>query len=220
MRDSFGTASSAFADMMLKQAVNVVRSDMQARLSDEEVNAALAVVHGIAPRDEAEALLAVQMAGTHAVAMTMLRKTHAATTMEGLREYGTLATKLQRTFTAQIEALAKLRRGGEQTVRVEHVHVHHGGQAIVGNVSHTGGGGSNENDGQSHAPNSAPALEHAPGTEVRSADPLGEAVPRSSGERQEALPDHEAASPPAPSRCGSYVSGSRSLKVNRAARVP
>ena len=46
----------------------------------------------------------------------------------------------------QVEALAKLRRGGEQTVRVEHVHVYPGGQAVVGNVTHHGrpgvGGGS------------------------------------------------------------------------------
>ncbi len=31
---------------------------------------------------------------------------------------------LLRTYTAQIEALAKLRRGGEQRVRVEHVELH------------------------------------------------------------------------------------------------
>ena len=35
-----------------------------------------------------------------------------------------MAIKLPRTYTAQLEALAKLRRGGEETVRVEHVHVH------------------------------------------------------------------------------------------------
>jgi hypothetical protein len=40
-----------------------------------------------------------------------------------------------------VEALAKLRRGGEQTVRVEHVHVHEGGQAIVGNVMSRGKSG-------------------------------------------------------------------------------
>ena len=32
----------------------------------------------------------------------------------------------------QMEVLAKVKRGGEQTVRVEHVHVYSGGQAIVG----------------------------------------------------------------------------------------
>ena len=41
----------------------------------------------------------------------------------------------------QVEALAKLRRGGTQKVRVEHVHVYPGGQAIVGNVNQTRGRG-------------------------------------------------------------------------------
>ena len=44
--------------------------------------------------------------------------------------------KLARTFAAQVEALKRYRSGGEQTVRVEHVTVNEGGQAIVGNVSH------------------------------------------------------------------------------------
>ena len=43
----------------------------------------------------------------------------------------------------QAEALSKLKRGGEQTVRVEHVHVYPGGQAIVGTVTRDGG-----NDGR------------------------------------------------------------------------
>ena len=43
--------------------------------------------------------------------------------------------KLARTFTAQVEALKRYRSRGEQTVRVEHVHVNEGGQAIIGDVS-------------------------------------------------------------------------------------
>jgi hypothetical protein len=46
-----------------------------------------------------------------------------------------------RTFTMQVEALARKRRKGEQNVTVKHVHVHAGGQAVVGNVSHRGGRG-------------------------------------------------------------------------------
>jgi hypothetical protein len=46
----------------------------------------------------------------------------------------------RRTFTTQLEALKKYRSVGDQTVRVEHVTVNEGGQAIVGNVT-TGGGG-------------------------------------------------------------------------------
>src|SRR5262249_40010389 len=41
-----------------------------------------------------------------------------------IRGQRNMAIKLPRTYTAQLEALAKLRRGGEETVRVEHVHVH------------------------------------------------------------------------------------------------
>ena len=43
-------------------------------------------------------------------------------------------------MVAQIEALAKLHRGGEQNVTVKHVHVHEGGQAVVGVVNHKGKG--------------------------------------------------------------------------------
>jgi uncharacterized protein YcbX len=42
--------------------------------------------------------------------------------------------KLARTFASQVEALNRHRGKGQQKVTVEHVHVHEGGQAIVGNV--------------------------------------------------------------------------------------
>ena len=34
----------------------------------------------------------------------------------------------------QVEVLRRLRNGGQQFVRVEHVHVNDGGQAVIGNV--------------------------------------------------------------------------------------
>ena len=45
------------------------------------------------------------------------------------------AARLLRAYATQVEALRRLRNGGSQTVRVEHVHVNDGGQAIIGNVS-------------------------------------------------------------------------------------
>ena len=44
------------------------------------------------------------------------------------------AARLLRTYSTQVEALRRLRNGGSQFVRVEHVHVNEGGQAIVGPV--------------------------------------------------------------------------------------
>jgi hypothetical protein len=61
--------------------------------------------------------------------------------------FGNLANKFMRTFTAQAEALAKIRRGGEQVVK--YVHVHEGGQAVVaGTINQTGGSANIESDEQ------------------------------------------------------------------------
>ena len=45
---------------------------------------------------------------------------------------------LARTFTTQMEALNRYRGKGQQKMTVEHVHVHKGGQAIVGAVQTRG----------------------------------------------------------------------------------
>ena len=51
------------------------------------------------------------------------------------------AARLLRAYAAQVEALRRLRNGGSQTLRVEHVHVNEGGQAIIGNVNSIPGSG-------------------------------------------------------------------------------
>jgi hypothetical protein len=159
-------------------------------VSEETENAILAVIDGARPRDEIEAMLVGQMAVTHSFALELMGR---AKRMEEIQQFdsaGNMAVKLLRTFVMQAEALAKLRRGGEQTVRVEHVHVYPGGQAVVGNVAtRSGGGGGEENGGQAHAPNEPQALAFAPGSPVWSADPEREALPVARGERQEKVPD-------------------------------
>ena len=60
--------------------------------------------------------------------------------LKHFRGIATRYNKLARTFATQMEALRKHRNGGQQRVRVEHVHVHPGGQAIVGDVHHGGRG--------------------------------------------------------------------------------
>ena len=51
----------------------------------------------------------------------------------------TAAARLMRAYSAQVETLRRLRHGGDQYVRVEHVHVNEGGQAVIGNVKTAGG---------------------------------------------------------------------------------
>jgi hypothetical protein len=54
------------------------------------------------------------------------------------------ATKLLKLFSTQLEVLVRLRGRGQQKMLVEHVHIHKGGQAIVGTVNHESGIGSSE----------------------------------------------------------------------------
>ena len=132
--ETFGSASDDFVGASILQLSNMTLRGGQP--SVESLNAGLAVVGAIAPQNELEAALAVQMAATHELSMEMLRRTNATSSVDAMREYGNLVTKLQRTFTAQMKALSDWRRGGEQVVRV--VHVHDGGQAVVAETVNVG----------------------------------------------------------------------------------
>ena len=137
LTDAFGTTSQDFQGFGLNALLNAV-APRNGGVSNQTANALLAVVDGARPKDEIEAMLASQMAVTHALAMEFLGRVKRAELVPQLDSFGNLAVKLLRTYTAQIEAFAKLRRGGEQKVRVEHVHVHPGAQAVVGNVNGKG----------------------------------------------------------------------------------
>ena len=100
----------------------------------EAMNFGLAVISGIAPRDEIETLLAVQMAAIHAATVTSARNLAHAENIQQQDSAERTLNKLARTFTTQMEALKRYRTAGLQTVKVEHVHVNEGGQAIIGNV--------------------------------------------------------------------------------------
>jgi hypothetical protein len=48
--------------------------------------------------------------------------------------FGSTAARLLRAYAMQMEVLRRLRHGGQQYVRVEHVQINDGGQAVIGNV--------------------------------------------------------------------------------------
>lgn len=99
-----------------------------------------AIFAEIEPRDGIEAMLVAQMAATH-VALTVASAKMAGASMFTVREsHERSMTRLSRTYLAQMDALKKYRAKAQQVVRVERVTVHDGGQAIVGDVQHGGGG--------------------------------------------------------------------------------
>ena len=70
------------------------------------------------------------MAMTHAAAQTVRQRALRVDQIPQFESASNAAIKLLRTFAMQAETLAKLQRGGEQVVKV--VHVHPGVQAIFG----------------------------------------------------------------------------------------
>jgi len=136
-RETFGTGSLHFADRQL----SLITTVLGAESNEADMNAALAFVGGQQPADEVEAALAVQMVGTHEASMRLLATALASKHIDVAERYINMATKMQRTFTAQVEAMKRYRSSGEQTIRVQHqnVTVESGGQAVVGDVRHGGG---------------------------------------------------------------------------------
>jgi hypothetical protein len=97
-----------------------------------------------------------------------------------------LTTKFMRTYTMQAEALTKKRRKGEQKIRVKHIHVDAGGQAVVGNISHRGGSGyrKNEQRGYERAQEKPTTRAISDSPAMRSADEERETLPIASDEKR------------------------------------
>jgi hypothetical protein len=107
--------------------------------------ACLEALAGIAPKDATEGMLAAQMVACHAAAMECFRRAMIKDQpFDGRQQNLNFANKLTRTFAQHMETLDKHRGKGQQKVTVEHVHVHQGGQAIVGAVTAGGIAGKSE----------------------------------------------------------------------------
>ena len=150
LHDTFGTTSDAFVQESYTLMTKAMRA-AGSTLSESATNAALATLSGLGPTNEIEAMLAMQMVATNSLAMNLIGTAARVDNPEIVLASGALAAKLLRAFAMQADTLSRMRRGGEQTVRVEHVHVHAGGQAIVGNVATRRGQGSSKKlEAQSH----------------------------------------------------------------------
>ncbi len=145
---------------------------------DKHINAAMAGLMGIAPKDELAGMMAAQLVAAHSAAMECYRRAMIGEqTFEGRRENLNQANKLSRTWATLLDALNKHRGKGQQKVTVEHVHVHAGGQAVVGVVAtppnQPGGGDHNDLEEQPHAKQIA----HAPKPALWGEDEIRDAVP-------------------------------------------
>jgi hypothetical protein len=151
---ALGTTDAEFIGGLLTQLASSTTAKGQ-EVNQEGLNFVLSVLGGVEPRDRVEAMLAAQMAVVHLATMTFSKRLAHVDTIQQQDSAQNALNKLMRTFTNQIETLKRYRSSAQQTVKVEHVHVHEGGQAIVGNVE-TRGRASKSKE-QAHA-----QLTHAP----------------------------------------------------------
>jgi hypothetical protein len=185
-----GSKSDEWNNLLANQAVQALwLKNSDAGTRDKQMSATIAALIGIAPKDELEGMMAAQLVAAHNAAMECYRRAMIGEqTFEGRRENLAQANKLSRTYAALLEALNRHRGKGQQKVTVEHVHVHAGGQAVVGMVAPSpglpGGGDRSNLEEQPHAKQIA----HAPEPTLPSPDAGRDALPVAR-DAERALPD-------------------------------
>jgi hypothetical protein len=182
MMNALGTTSVDLADRLLNQILNATHLQPPGQpISEQNLNAAVAAVTGIGPRDDAEAMLATQMVGVHWTAMELLRQVGATGNRLQLNDAGSLAVKLLRTYTAQLEALKRYRSAGEQRVVVQHVNVTADQAAVQvnggGYPAPKGRGPASKPEERSHGPGESQAVAFEPEPAMRGPEPARDAVP-------------------------------------------
>lgn len=138
LKAALGTCSSAFVEASMAQLIAACRLPGSGT-SEVGVNAALAFIEGVKPENEMDAALAIQMAATHSATMGIFSRYGGDFGGEHSMVAGASAlARLLKAFATQLEVLRRIRNGGTQVVRVEHVHIHEGAQAVIGTVSKAG----------------------------------------------------------------------------------
>jgi hypothetical protein len=178
LKAAFGTLSDDFLHGEIMRIINAL-PEKDTACGATTLDAIIAVLDTAKPRDELEAMLIVQMAVAHALGMVKARNLALSKTIQQADSAALAMARLNKIYAGHYETLAKMRRGGQQKVTVEHVHVHAGGQAIVGNVEagQREGGGAHQGDHQPHATADIGALCFTPGSEMSRQNSQREAVP-------------------------------------------
>jgi len=139
LRETFGdTLSDQFVDVILGKLVEALRPSPFDQLEEATLNAGLAMLHSMQPQSEMQAFLAVEVIATGFSGLRFLRQSHTHMTQDFIDVYGNYAIKLLRLHGELLHTFDGHRRGNSQTVEVRHVHIHPGGQGVVGIVNSGG----------------------------------------------------------------------------------
>ena len=131
-------------DIILNATLNAAGQTLSAEEMEVKAKQIFSAMEELRPQDGFEGMLISQMLTVYDKAMecfslsTLESNKRSVDIRDLLIKQG---AKLMRLFNQQVETLDKHRNKGRQKMTVEHVHVHQGGQAVIGSVQ----GGKNEN---------------------------------------------------------------------------
>ena len=165
--EAFGTRQRAVADVFINHLARLCSTAWDGtvwRPDEGELQAAIAIVRSVAPKNESQAALAAQAVAIHFTTMKVATNL-AGRSAPDARTVAALAS-LGKAFSQQLETMQKLqgKRTSRQRITVKnerHIHNHQ-------HVHVTGGG--EEIGGQPHEANECRASRDGPRSEVRSQD--------------------------------------------------
>ena len=166
---AFGVADWIVGSTLAHQVANA-NQIMRPGEPELVTNVAISLVQGIGPRDALEAMLAAQMVATHTTAMEMLRRLNLEQKSTEISDsIASRATKLMRTFTAQVEALNRHRNAGKQVITVNHIGQQvNASEAIAFGCTPGEAGGIIKNGEQPHVSEGNQQLNYRPEEDMRS----------------------------------------------------
>jgi len=137
-----GSTDKAFNEIISNQTgFSLTPGIIDGDYDRKQIQAAVAALKGINPKDEIEGMLAAQMVATHNAAMECFRR--AAFLDQGSKsrlENLNLANKLSQSYAALMKTLDRHRGKGQQHVTVEYVNVQQSGNTFLGPIIPGGGG--------------------------------------------------------------------------------
>ena len=139
-----GSQSDHWNNTLVNQAMQALwMKNSSPEERDKQLSATVAALIGIGPKDELEGMMAAQLIAAHNAAMECYRRAMIGEqTFEGrAREPRPSQQAVAHLCGAWSRPSTAIAAKGQQKVTVEHVHVHAGGQAVVGVVG-SGGRGS------------------------------------------------------------------------------
>lgn len=123
------TRGHAVTTIELKPGMDTDNIDVGA-----SINKAENTIAAFSPQDATQLMLITQMAAVHDLQQKMISFATASVLADHVVTYVNCISKLSNLFVQQANTLNKLKGTNEQKVVFEHVHVHSGGQAVVGTV--------------------------------------------------------------------------------------